>query len=136
MTGLISAGGCLCGSIRYQITGPLDNLCFCHCESCRRASGAPFVAWGTVHDGLLETTAGEPLVVRSSEHVERTFCGLCGSSLTYKHSKRANQIDVTLATLEDPSRFRPESHIWTQDKLDWVSIDDGLPQHKTVLGHP
>ena len=32
-------GGCLCGGVRYAVTGPLRDIIACHCEQCRRSSG-------------------------------------------------------------------------------------------------
>jgi hypothetical protein len=78
--------------------------------------------------------SGEPAVVRTSVDVERTFCANCGSSLTYRHRQRAGDLDFTLVLLDDPSPFAPQMHIWVQDKLPWVRLDDGLPQFKTVAG--
>lgn len=40
-------GGCLCGALRYLAAGTARDVCYCHCETCRRASGAPVVAWAT-----------------------------------------------------------------------------------------
>jgi len=35
-------GGCLCGGIRYEISGPLTEAGNCHCSMCRRFHGAAF----------------------------------------------------------------------------------------------
>ena len=72
--------------------------------------------------------AGEPSYIASSPKVTRGFCGACGSSLTYAHADRPGVIDVTLATLDDPSLIRPEAHIWVANKAPWVKLNDGLPQ--------
>ena len=53
-------------------------------------------------------------------------------SLTYRRDGRPTAIDVTLASLEDPTLLKPECHIWVSDKLPWVVIDDGLPLFETV----
>ena len=66
--------------------------------------------------------------LRSSPKVVRGFCARCGSCLTYCHEARSSEIDVTLATLDDPATFAPTMHVWVADKLPWVSIGDGLPQ--------
>src|SRR5919109_7715 len=102
------SGGCLCGAVRYEVSGSPRNLCFCHCESCRRAAGAPAVPWGTFPRG--------------------GFRARCGSSLTYRHDARPGETDVTLATLDEPARLAPQMHVWVGDKLPWESISDGLPQ--------
>jgi hypothetical protein len=121
-------GGCLCGGVRYQLSGPVSNLCFCHCASCRRASGAPMVPWGTFVRENFRLTRGSLAEYRSSPAVTRGFCAACGTSLTYRHDDRARDIDVTLATLDDPTLLAPQVHIWVGDKLPWVSINDGRPQ--------
>ena len=122
------SGRCLCGAVRYDVSGIAANLCFCHCESCRRAAGAPAVAWGTFARQRFRVTRGELAEYRSSPAVTRGFCAGCGSSLTYRHDARPGEIDVTLTTLDDPSAFTPQMHVWVGDKLPWESISDGLPQ--------
>ena len=125
-------GGCHCGFVRYEVDAPVRNLCFCHCESCRRAAGASPVAWGTVDRARLRVVVGAVREYSSSPQVLRGFCERCGTTLTYRHATRADEIDFAVATLQEPALFAPQMHIWVQDKLPWVSIDDGLPQFRTV----
>lgn len=127
------SGSCLCGSIRYQLNGQMKYLCNCHCESCRRGSGAPYVAWGTVDRSDFAVITGTLSIIQSSPDVERGFCGDCGASLTYANSRRVGEIDITLATLDRPGDFMPRSHIWVEDKLPWVVIADELPQYRTTV---
>jgi hypothetical protein len=122
-------GGCLCGSVRYRASGEAINPCYCHCRSCRGSCGAPSVAWATFRTERVELLRGAPTSRRSSRHVTRTFCGRCGTALTYANDKRPEQIDVTLASLDDAGELRPLAHIWFSHKLPWVEVADGLPQH-------
>ena len=130
MTQTTYTGGCLCGAVRYEISGSVGNPCFCHCASCRRATGAPMVPWGTFGRDALRVTRGRLSEYRSSAQVWRGFCARCGTSLTYRHEARAAEIDVTLATLDDPTRLTPLMHVWVKDQLPWVSIGDSLPRHE------
>ena len=57
------------------------------------------------------------------------FCASCGTSLTYQHEDRSDEIDVTIPTLDEPGQLEPECHIWVSDKLPWLRLEDGLPQH-------
>lgn len=125
-------GGCFCGSMRYQVMGKAENLCFCHCASCRRASGSPMVAWGTFARDKFSITQGHLVQYSSSPQVMRGFCGTCGTSLTYRHDGRPDEIDLALSCLDDPTVLVPESHIWVRDKLPWVIINDSRPQFDTV----
>lgn len=134
MGGTVYAGGCLCGAVRYEITGSVRNPCFCHCASCRRATGAPMVPWGTFARDAVRVTRGRLSEYRSSAQVWRGFCARCGTSLTYRHEARAAEIDVTLVTLDDPTRLTPLMHVWVKDQLPWVPIGDSLPRHEAGTG--
>jgi len=124
----VYTGGCLCGAVRYRATGTATNLCYCHCDSCRRAAGSPSVPWGTFERTRFAITHGRLAEFRSSAPVVRGFCAACGSSLTYRNDKRPTEIDVTLGTLDDPRVLTPQMHVWVADKLPWVHIGDDLPQ--------
>jgi hypothetical protein len=122
-------GGCFCGLVRYHGKGPVTNLCFCHCDTCRRIAGATPVAWGTFLVQRFSVVNGQLAESRSSAKVTRGFCANCGTSLTYRHDDRPAEIDVTLVSLDEPTLLAPEDHIWVQDKLPWIDIADGRPQY-------
>ncbi|HEX2484141.1 MAG TPA: GFA family protein [Myxococcota bacterium] len=123
-------GGCLCGDVRYRAVGPATNRCFCHCRSCRLASGAPFVAWATVPAGGFALTRGALASHRSSARVARGFCARCGTALTYAHDARPEELDLALATLDEPGAISPECHIWVSHRLPWIALTDGLPSYE------
>ena len=119
--------------MRYEARGAPRYLCFCHCESCRRAAGAAVVPWATFARSELHVTRGTLAQYRSSPMVLRGFCAACGTSLTFLNAGRTDDIDLTLASLDEPQRLAPTMHLWVQDKLPWVSIADGLPQYPAGL---
>ena len=129
MSDQVYAGGCLCGAVRYEARGTPRYLCFCHCETCRRAAGAPVVPWVTFARGELRITRGALTEYRSSAAVLRGFCATCGTSLTYLNETRAQDIDLTLASLDEPQQLAPAVHVWVGHKLPWLSIEDGLPRY-------
>jgi hypothetical protein len=128
MSDSLFSGGCLCGTVRYRATGAPRYLCYCHCQSCRRAAGAASVPWATFARQQFEFTAGAPVEYGSSAHVLRGFCGACGSPLTYRNDARADEVDVILTSLDEPAALAPAAHVWVAEKLPWVRIEDGLPQ--------
>lgn len=130
----MTIGGCLCGSLRYHLNGPPLLTELCHCAMCRRAVGAPVVGWGTWPRERFRWTAGEPVVHASSEIARRTFCGRCGTSLTFERTDAPDTLDVTLASLDDPTPFPPARHIWTASRLPWLHLNDRLPQHEGSSG--
>jgi hypothetical protein len=122
-------GSCLCGAVAYRLTRPRIDAGYCHCGICRRASGAPVVAWLTLPvDGFAYTT-GAPVVYRSSAHGQRELCGACGTPLVYRSTKTPDEVDVTIASLDDPAAVAPEYHIWRESRLPWFETADALPRH-------
>lgn len=120
-------GGCLCGAIRYRVTGAPTNSMVCHCQSCRRAAGSPVVAWVTFPTDHFQLLRGEPSQFRSSRPVRRTFCAACGTPLTYEHQDAPRTIDVTTCSLDNPNLFPPTHHSWLSHDLAWVRFGDDLP---------
>lgn len=121
-------GGCLCGAIRYRVAGEPLVCTICHCRSCRRASGAPTVAWAVFRSGDFKYLQGEPDYFSSSPAVTRTFCGTCGTPLTYQHAKRPDSIDVTTATFDNPELLPPTKEIWTEHRIPWEPVNEAIPQ--------
>lgn len=120
-------GGCLCGAIRYRARGTPEEPTLCHCSICRRASGAPVVAWATFPTKQIEWLTGEPRRFKSSAKAERSFCGACGTALTFTFVKSPDRTDVTLASLDRPETIAPRDHIFTSTRIPWMRFADGLP---------
>lgn len=127
-------GRCFCGRISFVVRGPEKFACFCHCESCQRAAGAPLVAWATYERDTFSVTQGEVHYHRSSPGVTRGLCSNCGSSITYENEKRPGEIDITLNTFNEPGVPAPRAHIWTEDKQPWLHIADELPVYEKNIG--
>jgi hypothetical protein len=122
-------GGCLCGELRYEIRGDPLGVGYCHCRWCQRQSGAPFLVFARFHAGNLIWTRGKVATYASSREVERGFCSRCGSTLTFARPVR-KEISIAVGSLDDPNRFEPRRHIFTDHQVPWLHIDDRLPRHK------
>jgi hypothetical protein len=122
-------GGCLCGAVRYRASGDPITVVYCHCTSCRRASGAPVVAWAMWPLDQFEWTRGKPAANASSQGVERCFCGRCGTPISYTAEYMPGLVDVTVASLDDPGALEPQLHIWDSERVRWLELADRLPRH-------
>jgi hypothetical protein len=116
-------GGCLCGAVRYRVTGAPSWSTICHCRTCRKAGGAPSVAWLTFDRGNFTLLQGVPGRFLSSLGVVRTFCTVCGTPLTYATEGRPGDIDVTTMSLDDATMFPPTSEVWISHKVSWEITD-------------
>jgi hypothetical protein len=112
------AGACLCGAVRFEVTGAVDRVAHCHCTICQRAHGAAFV------------TTGEADLAhyRSSEIGTRSFCRTCGSSMFCTLDTHPGVIDVALACLASDHGAVPRAHLFWDDRAGWIELTDGLPR--------
>jgi hypothetical protein len=122
-------GGCLCGGVRYRISAEPHHADYCHCRMCQRSAGAPVVAWLTMASDGFAWLKGEPAVYPSSRKAERLFCPTCGTQLVFREPAEPAELDVTLASLDDPEAVRPSHHIWTSSRIGWFDVADNLPSY-------
>lgn len=129
-------GGCICGAIRYRILGRPRLVCSCHCSMCRRASGAPMLTWMAIRKDRFELISDAVIWYRSSEQGRRGFCATCGGQLLSVHAGYQDYYEVTVGTLDNPERVRPDRHVYEPDRLSWLLICDGLPRHLSDARSP
>jgi hypothetical protein len=92
----MSSGRCLCGAVRYEISGPLRDVSVCHCVECRRWHGNPGGYTAAPRDALRLTGAEHLRWIDgpdSNEHARRGFCGECGSSLVLGRAGPRDDLD-------------------------------------------
>ncbi|MCP1198975.1 GFA family protein [Notoacmeibacter sp. MSK16QG-6] len=127
----VANGRCRCGAVRFELTAKPHFASYCHCEDCRRATGAPVVAFIGIYDneiewqGKVDGEYGEPPVTRF-------FCSSCGSPIGYRDDRLAGRIYLYTAALDEPSRFAPTVHAFWPEKLSWLMLEDDLPRNKTT----
>ena len=123
-----ASGACLCGSVKYQVDGPLRPVVYCHCEQCRRTSGH-YVSATACSPKHLTITAEDGLRwFRSSSHTRPAFCASCGSSLFWR-PYHGEYVSIMAGTLDGPTGLKAVKHIFVPAVADYYSIHDGLPQH-------
>lgn len=123
-------GGCLCGAIRYRVAGQPSDTNVCYCTQCQRQSGAVMPAFAAYPLDRFTLLQGEPVTYRASDSATRQFCARCGSSLFWKHDKRA-ELDVFLGTLDDPSAMPPpKDQIWAEHQVSWIPELPGVPSYR------
>lgn len=124
------SGSCLCKSISYSFIGDVNEYGFCHCESCRKASGSAFSANAGVdaasftvddpHDYLRE--------FESSSGTHRFFCSKCGSPLFSRIDMVPEFIRVRLGTLDTDLERKASKHTFMAENPSWYVMTDDLPQ--------
>ncbi|MBC7433581.1 MAG: GFA family protein, partial [Rubritepida sp.] len=118
-------GGCLCGAVRYVASPPFTRASICHCSMCRKAAGAPYMAFLTLPRAQFRFTAAAPATYRSSAGAQRGFCARCGTALLYDDG--TSIIDVASATLDAPEYAPPMDQVYIADAVSWADGVPGLP---------
>ena len=121
------AGGCLCGAVRYEVTGPLRPIVMCHCGQCRRVTGHIMAATAVrLSDFRLLSQQGLNWYASSAE-ARRGFCQHCGSTLFWQGVGR-DYLSIAAGSLDDSSGLTIACHIFTADKGAYYEISDAAPQ--------
>ena len=118
------SGTCLCGAVRYDVTGPLRPVIACHCVQCRKATGH-HVAATSAHRGDIQIT-GDVTWFQSSPTARRGFCGTCGSNLFWDGA--GDNLSIMAGTLDGATGLSIKGHIYCDFKGDYYEISDGKPQ--------
>lgn len=125
-------GGCLCGAVRYRVTGPELSSGICHCRTCRRISSSPELPFAGFPLAAFSIVKGAPASIRSSASVTRRFCDRCGSPLTYQRDDQPDALDIMTCSLDDPDALPPTFHVWTSHRPSWSRSVDDLPAFETT----
>lgn len=116
--------------------GPALQTSYCHCEDCRKASGAPAAAWTFFKSSAtLEWLCGTPNVVHFASR-ERSFCGDCGSPLRFYDPEIPDFFELNTCTFDDPAPHAPTDQCWTHDEIPWAAKLAGLPRFEFTSPPP
>lgn len=124
------AGACLCGGFRFVARGEPLYRAYCHCEDCRRSTGAPVSTLVGYKTDEVEYFGKEPRRYRSSAGVTRAFCGTCGASISYEDERLPGEIHLHTGLFEDPEAFPPLIHSWYSQAISWLHLQDELPRYE------
>ena len=123
-------GGCLCGAVRYRLASAPFGAGWCHCRMCQRATGSISIAFKNVKLADVDWQH-EPDWYDSSPIARRPYCRECGTSLGFAFKTGSDQMDLTIASFDDPSRFKPKHHFGAESiRRAWLNTE-GLPEYRT-----
>jgi len=124
-------GSCLCGGVRYEYHGQIQEISMCHCSQCRKAQGSAFVAVSPIESARFRIVSGADLLkeFRAVPLKARVFCSNCGSPLYSARDDRPDVKRLRLGTVETPFECQNTYHIFTGSKASWHDITDSNPKH-------
>ena len=127
----MKSGSCVCGAVRFTVSGELKPADACHCSQCRKFSGHYWVSTDVPRSAVEIVGAENITWFFSSEKVRRGFCSVCGSSMFFDPPAK-DWIGISMGAFEGATDTHTELHIFVAEKGDYYEICDGLPQYARI----
>lgn len=114
------SGRCLCGKVEIKAGNAGDTIGACHCSSCRRWGGGPFME---INCGSDTDFSGKEYisVFDSSEWAERGFCSNCGTHLFYR-LKSTGEHMIPVGMFEDVGDSQLAMEVFIDEKPVYYSF--------------
>ncbi|GIK95968.1 MAG: hypothetical protein BroJett029_01770 [Alphaproteobacteria bacterium] len=129
------SGGCQCGAVRYDVTGPPLETYVCHCLECRKQSSSAFGISVIVRSADVRLLQGElrrwSRAADSGRTVDCFFCPRCGSRVWHGDKDRGGTVSIKGGSLDLVVDLRHAVHIWTSRKLPGVLVPADVRQFPT-----
>lgn len=113
-------GGCLCGAVRFRANGAPKWTIWCHCQSCRRHSGAPAAAFAAFDEVNVEIDSPAFTRFASSPGMRRGFCSTCGSTLTCQGGALPDELHIHIGAFDRAADLQPQAEYFVDERLPWV----------------
>jgi len=128
-------GSCLCGRVRFEVTGDFQSFYLCHCEYCQKDTGS-------AHASNLFSTSAQIEWISGSENVQifrvpmtrhvRSFCRTCGSALPTLQME-GQLLVVPAGCLDSEVTIRPDAHVFCSSRASWDAELEDVPR---IAGMP
>lgn len=115
-------GGCLCGGVRFRAPGEPTLVAHCHCDSCRRFTGAAVATFADYSRNKVEIEGKSLKCFQSSPGASRMFCGACGAAIAFRGDNHPDEISLHLGAFDQPESLTPEEEDHTEERLEWVKL--------------
>ena len=131
----VYAGGCACGAIRYEISGEPVFQNHCQCRDCQRKSGTghgSFLTFPRVGAKIQGKASQWDFVADNGNVKTRSFCPTCGVPVYLTFSLMPDLVAIHAASLDDPTRFKPQAVTYTASSYAWDFIDPSLQRYEKM----
>ncbi|QJQ96331.1 MULTISPECIES: GFA family protein [Halomonadaceae] len=128
-------GSCLCGKVRYEVSGEIDEVSMCHCTQCQKAQGSAFAAVAHIRSADFRITQGAQYLkeYRATPNKARVFCAECGSPLYSARDDLPDTKRLRLGSLDTPVSPSKRYHAWVSSKAEWFGLADELPKFEKFV---
>ncbi|MDE2305060.1 MAG: GFA family protein [Gammaproteobacteria bacterium] len=132
MTLITLSGSCLCGAVKFEMTGEARRFYHCHCMRCRKATGTGHASNLFLQPGSLRWISGEEHLrsfkVPEAQRFTNQFCSICGARV----ARQPAGSDIVIApagSLDDEIPLQPQARIFAASRSNWSCAGDDLPTY-------
>lgn len=123
-------GSCLCGAVKYEVTGEAQRFYHCHCSRCRKLTSTDHASNLLITPQTsINWLQGEKELARykvpEAERFYNCFCKHCGSPMP-RVVPELDGVLIGAGSLDCEPPFKPQARIFYDSRAGW-SNDDELP---------
>ncbi len=124
-------GGCICGNVRYDVSGEPKRITICHCVWCQRRTGSAFGVEVVFDKNQINITGQSLSSYRhvsdeSGRWLEQHFCSECGSNIGLTLEAVPGIRSISAGSFDDSSWLEsaeyPRRHVYTRSARSWTDI--------------
>jgi hypothetical protein len=126
-------GSCVCGGMRYKVTGVPLSVHACHCTDCQALSGSAFGMSMVLNQEDIELVEGKLVINKfSTSHnkMHRHHCAECGTAIWFSSPEYPGIIALKPGTLNDTSTLCPVAHVWYRSAQPWLDVGSTVPVYQ------
>jgi len=128
-------GACLCGGVKYEITGEPARFYHCHCSRCRKATGTGHASNLFLRPATLSWLRGQEQIrafkVPEAKRFVNQFCEICGSRLP-RQPEDTDIVVLPAGSLDDEAPIKPQARIFSGSRASWSCSGDEIPIYEEM----
>lgn len=132
---VLQGGGCVCGKVRYHISGVPLRATICHCTWCQRRTGSAFGVelvfeknQITFHDDA--KSVYRHISENSGRWLDQHFCNTCGSGIGLTLEAVPLIQSISVGSLDDQNWIElaglKRAHVFVKSARQWSLIPDDV----------
>ncbi|MGB0907989.1 MAG: GFA family protein [Maricaulaceae bacterium] len=130
-------GSCLCGSVSFKADGEPMFTGNCHCEDCRKATGASYATIVFMGQSDVEMSGDLSTFDHTADSgtvLTKSFCGKCGGTVATQNSARAGMIGLMAGVINEHDIVKPGMNVYAGNKLACTPLDEKIPAFDKMPG--
>jgi hypothetical protein len=118
-------GGCVCGSVRFELSDHPLWIVACHCDPCKKRTGSAFGISMVVENRSVAQFSGPTNIFArrgdSGKEVRYEFCPKCGTTVRWHVDLISRQVFAGGA-LDQPEQLAVFGEMYAGDALPWARL--------------